>query len=75
MAGGIRSSTTPPTPLMRRYFSPAFNQAWAGAMKRNKDFPVFDADPLTGEQNGGGMNSVSATMAAPNRVASDNDIA
>ena len=58
-----------PTPLMRRYFSPAFNQAWAAAMKHNKDFPVFDADPLTGEQNGGGIKSVSATMEAPNRVA------
>jgi hypothetical protein len=54
-----------PTPLMRRYFSPTFNQAWAAAMKHNKDFPVFDADPLTGEQNGGGIKSVSA----PNRVA------
>jgi hypothetical protein len=58
-----------PTPLMRRYFSPAFNQAWAAAMKHNKDFPVFDADPLTGEQNGGGIKSVSAKMEAPNRVA------
>jgi hypothetical protein len=57
-----------PTPLMRRYFAPAFNQAWAAAMKHNKDFPVFDADPLTGEQNGGGIKSVSATMEAPNRV-------
>jgi hypothetical protein len=54
---------------MRRYFSPAFNQAWAAAMKHNKDFPVFDADPLTGEQNGGGIKSVSAKMEAPNRVA------
>ena len=58
-----------PTALMRRYFSPAFNQAWAAAMKHNKDFPVFDADPLTGEQNGGGINSFSAKMEAPNRVA------
>ena len=58
-----------PTLLMRRYFSPAFNQAWAAAMKHNKDFPVFDADPLTGEQNGGGIKSVSAKMEAPNRVA------
>ena len=58
-----------PTPLMRRYFSPAFNQAWVAAMKHNKDFPVFDADPLTGEQNGGGIKSVSAAMEAPNRVA------
>ena len=58
-----------PTPLMRRYFSPAFNQAWAAAMKHNKDFPVFDADPLTGEQNGGGIKSVSAKMETPNRVA------
>jgi hypothetical protein len=57
-----------PTPLMRRYFSPTFNQAWAAAMKHNKDFPVFDADPLTGEQNGGGIKSVSAKMEAPNRV-------
>jgi hypothetical protein len=57
-----------PTPLMRRYFSPAFNQAWTAAMKHNKDFPVFDADPLTGEQNGGGIKSVSARMEAPNRV-------
>ena len=57
-----------PTPLMRRYFSPAFNQAWAAAMKHNKDLPVFDADPLTGEQNGGGIKSVSAKMEAPNRV-------
>ena len=30
---------------------------------------MFDADPLTGEQNGGGIKSVSATMEAPNRVA------
>ena len=58
-----------PTPLMRRYFAPAFNQAWAAAMKHNKDFPVFDADPLTGEQNGGGIKSVSANLEAPNRVA------
>src|ERR1700677_1364536 len=58
-----------PTPLTRRYVSPAFNQAWAAAMKHNKDFPVFDADPLTGEQNGGGIKFVSATTAAPNRLA------
>ena len=43
-----------PTVLMRRYFSPTLNQAWAAAMKHNKEFPVFDADPLTGVQNGGG---------------------
>jgi hypothetical protein len=58
-----------PTPLMRRYFSPPFNQAWTAAMKHNKEFPVFDADPLTGEQNGGGIKSVSAKMDGPNRVA------
>src|SRR3984957_9967258 len=58
-----------PTPLMRRYFSPPFNQAWTAAMKHNKDFPVFDADPLTGEQNGGGIKSVSAKMDGPSRVA------
>jgi hypothetical protein len=58
-----------PTPLMHRYFSPPFNQAWAAAMKHNKEFPVFDADPLTGVQNGGGIKSVSAKMEAPNRVA------
>ena len=58
-----------PTVLMRRYFSPTLNQAWAAAMKHNKDFPVFDADPLTGVQNGGGIKSVSAKMEAPNRVA------
>ena len=46
-----------PTSLMRRYFSPPFNQAWTAAMKHNKEFPVFDADPLTGEQNGGGIKS------------------
>ena len=57
-----------PTPLMRRYFSPPFNQAWTTAMKHNKDFPVFDADPLTGGQNGGGIKSVSAKMDGPNRV-------
>jgi hypothetical protein len=57
-----------PTVLMRRYFSPPFNQAWAAAMKHNKEFPVFDADPLTGVQNGGGIKSVSAKMEAPNRV-------
>jgi hypothetical protein len=57
-----------PTPLMRRYFSPPFNQAWTAAMKHNKDFPVFDADPLTGEQNGGGIKSVSAKMDGPSRV-------
>jgi hypothetical protein len=57
------------TALMRRYFSSTFNQAWAEAMKHNKDSPVFDADPLTGEQNGGGIKSVSANMEAPNRVA------
>jgi hypothetical protein len=58
-----------PTVLMRRYFSPPFNQAWAAAMKHNKEFPVFDADPLTGVQNGGGIKSVSAKMEEPNRVA------
>jgi hypothetical protein len=58
-----------PTVLMRRYFSPTLNQAWAAAMKHNKEFPVFDADPLTGVQNGGGIKSVSAKMEAPNRVA------
>jgi hypothetical protein len=58
-----------PTLLMHRYFSSPFNQAWAVAMKHNKDFPVFDADPLTGVQNGGGIKSVSAKMEAPNRVA------
>ena len=63
-----------PTPLMRRYFSPAFNQAWAAAMKHNKDFPVFDADPLTGQQNGGGIKSVSATMEAEPRRR-ENDVA
>jgi hypothetical protein len=58
-----------PTPLMHRYFSPPFNQAWAAAMKHNKEFPVFDADPLTGMQNGDGIKSVSAKMDGPNRVA------
>jgi hypothetical protein len=58
-----------PTLLMHRYFSPPFNQAWAAAMKHNKEFPVFDADPLTGVQNGGGIKSVSAKMEDPNRVA------
>ena len=58
-----------PTLLMHRYFSPPFNQAWAAAMKHNKEFPVFDADPLTGVQNSGGIKSVSAKMEAPNRVA------
>jgi hypothetical protein len=57
-----------PTVLMRRYFSPPFNQAWAAAMKHNKEFPVFDADPLTGVQSGRGIKSVSAKMEAPNRV-------
>ena len=58
-----------PTPLMRQYFTPEFNQAWTAAMKHNKDFPVFDGDPLTGAQNGGGIKSVSARTVAPNRVA------
>jgi hypothetical protein len=58
-----------PTLLMHRYFSPPFNQAWAAAMKHNKEFPVFDADPLTGVQNGGGIKAISAKMEAPNRVA------
>jgi hypothetical protein len=58
-----------PTALMHRYFSPPFNQAWTAAMKHNKEFPVFDADPLTGEQNAGGIKSVSAKMDGPNRVA------
>ena len=43
-----------PTPAMQRYFTPAFNAAWRKAMKHNADYPVFDADPLTGAQNSGG---------------------
>ena len=43
-----------PTPAMQRYFTPAFNAAWRKAMKHNADYPVFDADPLTGAQNTGG---------------------
>ncbi len=58
-----------PTPLMHKYFSAAFNQAWAAAMKHNKDYPVFDGDPLTGAQTGGGIKSISAQMVGPNRVA------
>lgn len=58
-----------PTPLMRKYFSSAFNQAWAAAMKHNKEFPVFDGDPLTTAQTGGGIKSISAQMVGPNRVA------
>jgi hypothetical protein len=57
-----------PTPIMRKYFSSAFNLAWAKAMKHNKDFPVFDADPLTGEQSGGEIGAVTAHMEAPNLV-------
>jgi hypothetical protein len=60
-----------PTPIMRKYFSSAFNQAWASAMKHNKDFPVFDADPLTGEQNGGGIKALTAQMEGPSRVAAN----
>ena len=57
-----------PTPIMRKYFSSSFNQAWATAMKHT-DYPVFDADPLTGAQGAGGIKSISAHMVAPNRVA------
>ena len=59
-----------PTPIMARNFSPAFNAAWAAAMKRNKEFPVFDADPLTGVQSDGGALVVaSATLDGGNVVA------
>jgi len=58
-----------PTPIMRKYFSSAFNQAWAKAMKHNKEFPVFDADPLTGVQGGGGIEAFTARMEGPNLVA------
>ena len=64
----VRIFDTTPTPLMRKYFSASFNQVWTTAMKHNKDFPVFDADPLTGTQGGGGIKSLSAEMAGPNRV-------
>jgi hypothetical protein len=57
-----------PTPIMRKYFSSAFNLAWAKAMKHNKDFPVFDADPLTGVQSGGGIEALTAHMEGPNLV-------
>jgi hypothetical protein len=53
---------------MRKYFSSAFNLAWAKAMKHNKDFPVFDADPLTGVQSGGGIEALTAQMEGPNLV-------
>ena len=66
----VRIFDTTPTPLMRKYFSASFNQVWTTAMKHNKDFPVFDADPLTGTQGGGGIKSLSAEMAGPNRVVS-----
>lgn len=42
-----------PTPAMNAAFSSDFLSAWRTAMKRNRDYPVFDADPLTGRQGGG----------------------
>ena len=42
-----------PTALMHKYFTPEFNALWAQAMEHNKHFPVFDADPLSGAQEGG----------------------
>ena len=42
-----------PTSAMQRFFTPAFNAAWHKAMKHNTDYPVFDADPLTGAQASG----------------------
>lgn len=59
-----------PTALMRANFSPAFNEAWETAMKRNSEFPVFDADPLTGVQSSGGaLVLVEAKMEGTNVVA------
>jgi hypothetical protein len=59
-----------PTALMRANFSPAFNEAWETAMKRNSEFPVFDADPLTGVQSSGGaLIVVDAKMEGTNVVA------
>ena len=43
-----------PTPAMLRFFTSGFNVAWRKAMKYNVDYPVFDADPLTGAQASGG---------------------
>ncbi|MFM9975406.1 MAG: hypothetical protein ACKVON_12640 [Beijerinckiaceae bacterium] len=53
-----------PTPTMRRFFTPAFNVAWRKAMKHNTDYPVFDADPLTGAQASGApiLKSISADL-------------
>ena len=51
-----------PTATMQRFFTPAFNTAWRAAMLHNKDYPVFDGDPLTGAQGSGGpiLKSLSA---------------
>ena len=56
-----------PTAVMRRFFTPAFNAAWRTAMTHNTDYPVFDADPLTGAQASGGpvLKTISAD---PQRV-------
>ena len=43
-----------PTATMQRFFTPGFNAAWRAAMQHNKDYPVFDGDPLTGAQGSGG---------------------
>ena len=40
-----------PTALMKQYFTAAFNKSWAAAMSHNKDEPVLDGDPITGEQS------------------------
>ena len=54
-----------PTPLMKRYFSPGFNAAWANAMTHNGDEPVMDGDPVTGWQ---GVTAIALKSFGPARI-------
>ena len=56
-----------PTATMQRFFTPGFNAAWRAAMQHNKDYPVFDSDPLTGAQGSGGP-ILKSTAADPHGV-------
>jgi hypothetical protein len=58
-----------PTRLMVENFTPAFNADWERAMRHNSEFPVFDADPLTGARPAGVITVADAHMDGANVVA------
>ena len=50
------------TPLMHRYFTSGYCHSWDRAMTFNKQMPVWDADPINGEQMVGRLDLKSVSI-------------